>query len=121
MRDKTQNAGTDQIAARETASNLAALDDAKEALTYFRALEDREEDRAPLSLSLIKRIATYTRPYRARRNWLFVLTFVRGIQLPVLAWMIGRTISGPIASKNLNSIYLYAGFYLLMVVAMVVT
>src|SRR6476469_7913766 len=93
---------------KDLPANLAALDDAKEALTYFRALEDREEDRAPLSLSLIKRIATYTRPYRARRNWLFVLTFVRGVQLPVLAWMIGRTINGPISGQDLPGIYLYS-------------
>src|SRR4051812_2575025 len=73
-----------------------SLDDAREAITYFRAMEDREEDHAPLSLRIIRRISTYTRPYRARCNWLFVLTFVRGIQLPVLAWMIGQTINGPI-------------------------
>ena len=99
----------------------STLDDAREAITYFRAHEEREEDRAPLSLHLIRRIAGYTRPYKARRNWLFVLTFVRGLQLPVLAWMIGQTISGPIANRDLNGIFRHAVIYLVMVIAMVIT
>jgi ATP-binding cassette subfamily B protein len=98
-----------------------ALDDAKEAITYFRAMEERDEDRAPLSLNLIRRIATYTRPYKWRRNWLFVLTFARGIQLPILAWMIGQTISGPIAGKDLNAVFAHAAIYFGLVLTMVVT
>src|SRR5205814_2129326 len=85
--------------ARQTVQDL---DKAREAITYFRTLEEREEDHAPLSWKLIRRISTYTRPYRASRNWLFVLTLVRGIQLPLLAWMIGRTINGPIAGHDLK-------------------
>src|SRR6516225_235612 len=88
------------------------LDDARESITWFRNLEDREEDRAPLRLDLIRRIASYTQPYTARRNWLFILTFARGLQLPILAWMIGQTINGPIAGKNLGGIYLHAAIYL---------
>jgi ATP-binding cassette subfamily B protein len=102
-------------------SKKDGLENAREAITYFRNLEDREEDRAPLKLSIIRRIASYTRPYKARRNWLFVLTFVRGIQLPVLAWMIGQTISGPIASRDLRGIYIHSAIYLLLAIAMVVT
>jgi ATP-binding cassette subfamily B protein len=64
---------------------------------------------------------TYTRRYAARRNWLFVLTFARGLQLPALAWMIGQTINGPIAGRNLPGIYLHAGIYLVLVLLMVVT
>jgi len=93
-----------EMPARKAAKQTVAdLDRAREAITFFRSLEDREEDHAPLSLNLIKRIATYTRPYRASRNWLFILTFVRGIQLPLLAWMIGRTINGPIAGHDLRT------------------
>ncbi len=93
----------------------------REAITYFRPMEDREADRAPLSLQIIRRIAVYTRPYAAKRNWLFVLTFARGLQLPVLAWMIGRTINGPIAGKDAPGISLYAFVYLALVLVMVVT
>ncbi|HSU54227.1 MAG TPA: ABC transporter ATP-binding protein, partial [Candidatus Dormibacteraeota bacterium] len=56
-----------------------------------------------------------------RCNWLFVLTFGRGIQLPVLAWMIGQTINGPIAGRDLHGIYLYTGIYFVLVLFMVVT
>jgi ABC-type multidrug transport system fused ATPase/permease subunit len=107
---KGQNADSDSV-----------LDEAREAITYFRTTEDREEDRAPLSLNLIRRIAAYTKPYKWRRNWLFVLTFVRGLQLPVMAWMIGQTISGPIARKDVTGVFVHAGIYLLIVLAMVLT
>ena len=93
----------------------------RESITYFRPMEDRDADWAPLSARLIRRIFTYTRPYRARRNWLFFLTFARGLQLPVLAWMIGQTINGPIAGQNLGGIYWYAGIYLVLVLLMVIT
>lgn len=101
--------------------NMAALDSAREAITYFRPLDDREAEQAPLSVALIRRIFTYTRPYAARRNWLFVITFLRGLQLPALAWMIGQTINGPIAGHNLAGIYWYAAAYFALVLFMVVT
>ena len=104
--------------ARQTVEDL---DKAREAITYFRTLEDREEDHAPLSWTLIRRISTYTRPYRRSRNWLFVLTLVRGIQLPLLAWMIGRTINGPIAGHDLHGIYLHTASYLALVIFVMVT
>lgn len=97
------------------------LDRAREAITYFRSTEEREADRAPLQVNLIRRIFTYTRSQAARRNWLFVLTFARGLQLPALAWMIGRTINGPIAGRNLPGIYLHAAIYLGLVLLMLVT
>ncbi len=105
----------------DKARRLTSLDGAREAITYFRPLEDREADRAPLSAQLIRRIFTYTRPYAARRNWLFVLTLARGLQLPALAWMIGQTINGPIAGQNLPGIYRHAGLYLGLVLTMVAT
>jgi ABC-type multidrug transport system fused ATPase/permease subunit len=99
-----------------------ALDKAREAITFFRPLEeDREADRAPLKASLIRRIFTYTRPYARRRNWLFVLTLARGLQLPALAWMIGWTINGPIAGQNLPGIFTHAAIYLALVLLMVLT
>ncbi|HTL15743.1 MAG TPA: ABC transporter ATP-binding protein [Patescibacteria group bacterium] len=93
----------------------------REAITFYRPMEDREADRAPLSAQLIGRIFTYTAPYRARRNWLFVLTLLRGLQLPALAWMIGQTINGPIAGRNLSGIYFYSAVYLALALSMVVT
>jgi ATP-binding cassette subfamily B protein len=97
------------------------LDRAREAITYFRPMEDREADHAPLSAALIRRMFTYTRPYRARRNWLFVLTFARGLQLPALAWMIGQTINSPIAGHDLPGIFRHAAGYGLLALSMVLT
>jgi ATP-binding cassette subfamily B protein len=97
------------------------LGSGREAITYFRPTEDREADYAPLSARLIRRMFTYARPYAGRRNWLFILTFARGLQLPALAWMIGQTINGPIAGRDLPGIYLHAGIYLGLVLFMVVT
>jgi ATP-binding cassette, subfamily B, bacterial len=97
------------------------LGSAREAITYFRPMEEREADHAPLSARLIRRMFTYTRRYAARRNWLFVLTFARGLQLPALAWMIGQTITGPIAGRDLPGVYLHAGIYLVLVLLMVLT
>jgi ATP-binding cassette subfamily B protein len=104
-----------------TAPTGDKLGSGREAITYFRPMEDREADHAPLSVQLIRRMFTYTRRYAARRNWLFILTFARGLQLPALAWMIGQTINGPIAGRDLPGIYLHAGIYLVLVLFMVVT
>jgi len=90
-------------------------------ITYFHPLDEREADKAPLQLKLVRRIFTYTRPYAAKRNWLFVLTFLRGVQLPALAWMIGRTINGPIAGRDLRGIFIHAAAYLALAVFMIVT
>ena len=93
----------------------------REAITYFQPIEDREADWAPLSTQLVARIFPYTRPYAHRRNWLFILTFLRGVQLPVLAWLIGKTINGPVAARDLHGIYAYSAIYLALVLAMVAT
>jgi len=95
--------------------------DEREAITYYHAQEDGESSQAPFQWLLVRRIFSYTRPYRARRNWLFVMTFLRGIQLPAMAWMIGQTINGPIASRDWRAIQFYAAGYLAMTVFMIVT
>jgi ATP-binding cassette subfamily B protein len=84
---------------------------AREAITYYNPMEEREADKAPLQMALIRRIFRYTRPYAAKRNWLFILTFTRGLQLPALAWLIGRTINGPISGRDLSGIRWYAAGY----------
>ena len=85
---------------------------AREAITFYNPQEEREADRAPLQWWLIRRIFRYTNPYAAKRNWLFVLTFTRGLQLPALALLIGLTINGPISHGHLAEIYGYAAGYL---------
>jgi ATP-binding cassette subfamily B protein len=87
---------------------------AREAITFYNPHEEREADKAPLQWPLIRRIFTFTKPYAAKRNWLFALTFVRGLQLPALAWLIGRTINGPISHRQLTEIYWYAAVYFVL-------
>jgi ABC-type multidrug transport system fused ATPase/permease subunit len=94
---------------------------AREAITYYNPMEEREADKAPLQAKLIRRIFNYTKPHAAKRNWLFVLTFTRGLQLPVLAWLIGRTLTGSIAGHDLPGIYWAAAEYLAFAVFTVVT
>ena len=84
---------------------------AREAITFYNPNDEREADKAPLQWPLIRRIFRYTKPYAAKRNCLFLLTFLRGLQLPALAWLIGRTINGPISNRNLPEIYWYAAGY----------
>jgi ABC-type multidrug transport system fused ATPase/permease subunit len=93
---------------------------AREALTFYNPMEEREADKAPLQLALIRRIFGYTNPYATRRNWLFLLTFIRGLQLPALAWLIGRTITGPIAGRDLRGIFWSAVAYFALALITVV-
>src|ERR1700689_2136296 len=104
------------------AGNVAKGDhSAREAITYYNPMEEREADKAPLQSKLIRQIFRYTKPYAAKRNWLFVLTFTRGLQLPALAWLIGRTINGPISGRNLPEIYWYAAGYFTLALFTVVS
>ncbi|HEY3856586.1 MAG TPA: ABC transporter ATP-binding protein [Verrucomicrobiae bacterium] len=99
----------------------SAFTDDREAITYYNPMENREADQVPLQWSLVRRVYGYTAPYAWKRNWLFVLTILRGLQLPALAWMIGRIIDGPIAAKDWRAIELYAAAYLALTVFMIVT
>ena len=92
--------------AKPPASNVARGDaSSREAITFYNPHEEREAEKAPLQWPMIKRIFRYTNPHAAKRNWLFLITFTRGAQLPALAWLIGFTINGPIARGNLTEIY----------------
>jgi ABC-type multidrug transport system fused ATPase/permease subunit len=97
---------------KKSAGQIAKGDHStRAAITFYNPMEERETDKAPLQWRLVRRIFFYTRPYAAKRNWLFLLTFARGLQLPALAWLIGRTINGPISHCNLADIYWYAAGY----------
>jgi len=96
------------------------LHSAREAITYYNPHEEREADKAPLQWPLIRRIFSYTKPYAAKRNWLFALTFTRGLQLPALAWLIGFTINGPISHRHQAEIYWYAAAYFALALVTIV-
>jgi len=68
----------------------------KLSITAPRKEDDREPDKRPLDLGLIRRLFSYMRPYSFKRNVLFVCVLLRAIQLPLIAWTIGEVIAGPI-------------------------
>lgn len=66
---------------------------------------DLEAKTRPLSFDLVRWIFGYTRPHAFKRNLLVGLTVVRAIQLPVLAWMLGWVIEGPIRHGSTSSLF----------------
>jgi len=65
--------------------------------------EDEKIEFGPLGFfRLLRRIFAHTKPHAAKRNWLIALVVIRSIQLPLLAWAIAATISGPVAHGNLR-------------------
>ncbi|MBV8881155.1 MAG: ABC transporter ATP-binding protein, partial [Planctomycetaceae bacterium] len=93
----------------------------RRAITYYAPPDEQDKDQAPLQMGLIRRMLAYTRPYAWKRNALFALTFLRGVQLPMLAWMIGYTLKGPISRKDPAEIAWTAGAYLLLAFVTLVT
>ncbi len=71
--------------------------------------DDEEElDQRALDLGIIRRLARYTRPYATKRNVLLALVLIRSIQLPVLGWVVGAVLSGPIADHDARGTWLGA-------------
>lgn len=74
--------------------------DPRQAITYFRPLDELEAREAPLRFDLVRRLAAQTKPHARKRNWLLLCTMVRGIQLPAVSWMVGAVITGPIQARD---------------------
>jgi len=70
------------------------------ATAITHVVTDREAELRPLSMDLIRRLFTYTRPYAAMRNWLFFIVILRSIQLPVLVLVLNWVIRGPIERRD---------------------
>jgi len=82
-------------------------------LTHTVAAE-REAEMRPLEFGLIRRVFTYMRPHRAKRNWLLLAVFVRSLQLPALAALLSHVINGPLVHRDMRGTLLGAlGFLLL--------
>jgi len=93
----------------------------RRAVTYYAPPDEQDKDQAPLQMALIRRILSYTTPYAWKRNALFALTFLRGLQLPALAWMIGFTLKEPISRRDSVEIAWTAGAYLALALFTMVT
>ncbi len=64
-------------------------------LTVVSRPTDEAEDavQRPLEWNLIRRLASYTRPHAAKRNWLIALTGIRSLQFSALTWLFSDAIS----------------------------
>lgn len=51
---------------------------------------------ATLQWRVISRVLAYTRPHRVQRNLVTLLTVVRAVQKPAMAWAVAAIINGPI-------------------------
>lgn len=83
------------------------LDPRHQITLVTRRSEDEEEPivaQRPLEWSIIRRLWSYAGQLRARRNALIVLTIIRSIQLPALAWILSAAIAGPIAEGDLKAL-----------------
>jgi ATP-binding cassette subfamily B protein len=65
------------------------------ALTHV-VQDEREADKRPLDMNLIRRVLGLMRPHRRKRNFLFMLCLIRSLQLPLLGLVIAAAINGPI-------------------------
>jgi len=83
-------------------------------LTVVQKLSEEENHHAqkPLDFGIIRRLFRYTRAYALTRNTLLVLVLLRSAQLPVMTWMIGAIIDGPITGSNLGGTLVAIGIFL---------
>jgi ATP-binding cassette subfamily B protein len=80
-----------------------------------RALGADHARGAGLDWKVVARVLSYTRPYAAKRNFVFFLTFLRALQKPALAWLVAAIINGPITRGDFRLTVLEsAGFLALL-------
>jgi ATP-binding cassette subfamily B protein len=84
-------------------------------LTYV-SYDDKESDKQPLSLRLVARLFSFTKPYRTRTLKLLLLVLMRSIQLPLLAWAVGAVFGGPITKLDIPGVLWGAAGYGALVV-----
>lgn len=67
----------------------------------LRAAEaERGPAKAPLKWPLIRRLWGYTTPHARVRDPLFACVILRGVQVPMLAWLLSYVLSGPLARRD---------------------
>jgi len=66
---------------------------------------------ATLHWKVILRVLSYTRPYRVQRTIVTLLTVVRAVQKPVMAWAVAAIINGPITHGDFReTVWAAVGF-----------
>ncbi len=82
--------------------------------------QQEEAEQHPLDFKLIRRLFQYTRPYAKIRNWLLLLVVVRSIQLPVVPFVMGHIIRGPISDGNVRGIVHYTILLIALIIFMLI-
>ncbi len=83
-------------------------------LTHWKRDPDDLVFQKPLDFQTLRRMFRHARPFAALRNWLVVLTLLRSMQLPALAWGIGAIIDGPVARGDYPGVIAGACGFLLL-------
>lgn len=65
-------------------------------LSHITPRDHEDLHQSPLQLGLMMRLLSYLRPYAAKRNLLFLLVLIRGVQVPLLVIVTLQIINGPI-------------------------
>jgi ATP-binding cassette subfamily B protein len=82
-------------------------------LTHMQPVEQDEEMR-PLEFWLIRRVFTYMKAHRVKRNWLLLAVLVRSMQLPALAALLSYVINGPLVGRDVRGTVIGAASFLLL-------
>ncbi|MFA9478560.1 ABC transporter ATP-binding protein [Phycisphaerales bacterium AB-hyl4] len=84
-----------------------------------RELDARDEpNQRPLSMAIILRLLSFTRPYAWQRNTLIGIVLLRAVQVPLLAWAVAAIINSLIARRDWDGLlWGTAGFVALAVFA----
>ncbi len=77
---------------------------------------NQKHDMKPLDYGIFVRIFSYSKPYAAKRNILFVLVLMRAIQLTVITWGIGIIINGPIMKHDVHGTMLYVSCFFAFII-----
>ncbi len=78
--------------------------------------DDEEPDRLPLRWATVARLLAFTAPHRTQRNTLLALCALRAMALPLLAWMIGAIIRGPVTAGDGAATFRWLAVFLAAVV-----
>lgn len=74
--------------------------------------EEEEAQQRPLDLRLLVRLWRFTAPHAGKRNALVAAAVVRSLQLPLVVWLMGRVISGPVARHEMDGLAWGVGLFL---------
>jgi len=76
------------------------------------SLDEDDIKERPIEARLVKRLVAHTAPYGRQRNLLMLLVLLRSAQLPLLGWLVGAVLSGPIARHDAGGTLAGAGGFL---------